>query len=94
MKILLFASTLSQNGRSDHEFTVGRRTAFHFSIIMQKRERKKKISLYNVVLGAEHFLEVYMGAILLYGSLAETLKHECSEGENINRSIVMRFHCT
>lgn len=64
----------------------------HFSVIMQKR-KKKKISLYNV-LGTEHFLEVYMGAILLYGSLAETLKHKCSEGENINWSGVMRFHCT
>lgn len=58
------------------------------------REREKKISLYNVVLGTEHFLEVYMGAILLYGSLAETLKHKCSEGEHINWSAVMRFHCT
>lgn len=33
-----------------------------------------------------------MGAILLYGSLAETLKHECSEGGNINWPVVMRFH--
>lgn len=60
----------------------------------RERERKKKISLYDVVLGTEHFLEVYMGVILLYGSLAKTLKHKCSEGEHINWSAVMRFHCT
>lgn len=58
-----------------------------FSIIMHRRKRGEKISLYNVVLGTEHFLEVYMGAILLYGSLAETLKHKCSEEEHINSSV-------
>lgn len=59
-----------------------------------EKGEKKKVSLYNVFLGTEHFLEVYMGAILLYGSLAETLKHKCSEGEHINWSAVMRLHCT
>lgn len=39
----------------------------------KKSEReKKKIILLNVIPGTEHFLKVYMGAILLYGSLAGT----------------------
>lgn len=68
-----FCFTPFQNGRSDHKFTVGLPTALSFSIIVQKEEREKKIHLLNVVLGTEHFLKVYMGAILLYGSAAEVL---------------------
>ena len=92
MEILLFASPHPRmQGLTTS--SVGTQTVFYFSIIKQKeeREREKKISLLNVVLGTEHFLHVYMQAILLYGSLAETLKHECSEGENINWSVVMKF---
>lgn len=41
--------------------------------LCRNRREKKKIHLLNVVLGTEHFLKVYMGAILLYGSAAEIL---------------------
>lgn len=89
-----FCFTPFQNARSDHKFTAGTQTVFYFSIIEQKeRGEKTKISLLNVVLGMKHFLKVYMGAILLYGSLAKTLEHERSEGEGINRSVVMKFPC-
>lgn len=91
---IAFCFTPPQNGGPDHKFTVGTWTAFYFSIITQKEEReRKKISLHNVVLGTKHFPKVYMGTILLYGSLAESLKQECSEGENINWSAIMKFHC-
>lgn len=95
MEILLFASLhprmedLTTSSQLEHEL--------HFisqSSHRKRREReKKKISLHNVVLGTKHFPKVYMGTILLYGSLAESLKQECSEGENINWSAIMKFHC-
>lgn len=93
MGILLFASPhprmqgLTTSSQLEHKLYF-----ISQSSSRKRREReKKKISLLNVVLGTEHFLHVYMEAILLYGSLAETLKHECSEGENINWSAVMKF---
>ena len=90
-----FCFTPLQNARSDRKFTAGTQTVFYFSIIEQKEREgeKTKISLLNVVLGMKHFLKVYMGAILLYGSLAKTLQHERPEGEGINRSVVMKFPC-
>lgn len=47
--------------------------------------------LLNVVLETEHFLKVNRATILLYGSLAETLEQECSRGECINWSAVMKL---
>lgn len=38
-----------------------------------RKRREKKIHLLNVVLGMEHFLRLYMGAIPRYGFSAETL---------------------
>lgn len=94
MEILLFASPhprmqgLTTSSQLEHKLYFISQSS---SRKRREREKKKKISLLNVVLGTEHFLHVYMEAILLYGSLAETLKHECSEGENINWSAVIKF---
>lgn len=76
-----------QNGRSGHEFTVGTWTAFYFSTIMQKEERKRKSAFITLSWGPSIFWKFIWE---LYGSLAETLKHECSEGETINWSVVMK----
>lgn len=80
---------LTANSQLEHKLY------FIFQSSSRKKERgeKTKISLLNVVLGMKHFLKVYMGAILLYGSLAKTLQHERPEGEGINRSVVMKFPC-
>ena len=78
---------LTTNSQLEHKLY------FIFQSSSRKRGEKTKISLLNVVLGMKHFLKVYMGAILLYGSLAKTLEHERSEGEGINRSVVMKFPC-
>lgn len=86
-----FCFTPSHNGLSDHKFTVGTSTAFYFSVIMQEEGKEK--SVFVMLSWGLSICSVYMGAILLYGSVAETLKHECSEGENINCSVVMKFYC-
>lgn len=71
MEIMLFTSPHSRMEGLTTKSTLGPRTALYFSITQE--EERKKIHLLNVVLGTDHFLKVYMGAILLYGSSAETL---------------------
>lgn len=58
-----------------------------------ERERGKKKTKTKSVFLMWSCLKVYMGAILLYESLAKTLEHGCSEGEDINWSVVMKFPC-
>ena len=90
---IAFCFTPFQNVRSDHKFTAGTRTVFYFSIIEQKERGGKKKTKTKSVFLMWSCLKVYMGAILLYESLAKTLEHGCSEGEDINWSVVMKFPC-